>query len=95
MSGVLWASYDSLTMWDPPSLGHADVSLLFLQPSGLATVLGVAHKLPALKTIVTIGILHAETKSILKVWSEQNNIKVFEMTERTSMHFSRTKKAGR
>ena len=74
-------------MWDPLSLGHADVSILFLQPSGLASVLGVVHKLPALKTIVTVGTLHAETKSILKLWSEQNKIKMFELTERTSMHF--------
>lgn len=73
--------------WGVSSLGHADVSLLFLQPSGLVTVLDIAHKLPALKTIVTVGPLHAETKSILKLWSKQNNIKVFELTERTSMHF--------
>ncbi|KAF9777881.1 hypothetical protein BJ322DRAFT_1094908 [Thelephora terrestris] len=62
-------------------LGHADVSLLFLQPGGLATVLSIAHKLPALKTIVTIGPLHAEAKNILGLWSKQNNIKVFEMSE--------------
>jgi len=74
-----------------PSVGNADVSLLFLQPSGLATVLGVAHKLPALKTIVTVGPLYAETKSILKLWSEQNNIKVFELTERMSMYFLQIK----
>lgn len=62
-------------------LGHADVSLLFLQPSGLATVLGIAHKLPALKTIVTIGPLHAEAKNIANLWSKQKNIRVFEMAE--------------
>jgi len=49
----------------------------------------VAHKLPALKTIVSIEALHAETKSILKAWSKQNNIKVFELTERTSKRFLR------
>ena len=71
-----------------PSLGHADVSLLFLQPSGLVTALGIAHKLPALRTIVTVGPLHAELKTILELWSKQNNIKVFELTERTSMCFT-------
>ena len=69
-----------------PSLEHADVSLLFLQASGLGTILGVANKLPALKTIVIIGPLHAETRTILEVWSKQNNIKAFELTERTSIH---------
>lgn len=67
------------------SLDHADISLLFLQPSGLGTVLDVARKLPALKTIVTLGPLHAETKTILQLWAKQNNIKVFELTERTSI----------
>jgi hypothetical protein len=76
-----------LTTRNPPSLNHADVSLLFLQPSGLATVLGISHSLPALKTIVTIGALHGETKNILELWSKQNNIKVFELTERTSIHY--------
>jgi len=96
VSGVQQVSCDSLTTWDPPSLGHAEVSLLFLQPSGLATVLGAAKNLPTLKTIVTVGTLHAETKSILKLWSEQNDIKVFELTERTLVHpLEHQKKAGR
>lgn len=47
-------------------------------------MLGIAHKLPALKTIVIIGSLHAETKRILDLWSKQNGIKAFELTERVS-----------
>lgn len=62
-------------------LNHADVSILFLQPTGVGTILSIAHKLPALKTIVTIEPLQAEAKNILKLWAEQKNIKVFEMSE--------------
>ena len=50
--------------------------------------MGIAHKLPNLKTIVAIGSLHPEVKNILKFWSKQNNVRVFEMAERTSILFT-------
>ena len=63
------------------SINHSDLSLVFVQPQSVSTLLGSSTKLPTLKTIVALGEIPEAARKVAEAWSKERGIRVLTLNE--------------
>ena len=68
-------------MPNPKSINHSDLSVIFVQPQSVSTLLSLSPKLPTLKTIVTLGEIPGDARKTADAWGKDRGIRIFTLTE--------------
>ena len=63
------------------SINHSDLSVIFVQPQSVSTLLSLSPKLPTLKTIVTLGEIPGDARKITDAWGKGRGIRIFTLSE--------------
>jgi long-chain acyl-CoA synthetase len=66
----------------PNSINHSDLSVIFVQPQNVSTLLSLSRKLPALKTIIALGDLPEPARRLADSWSKERGVRVLTLAER-------------
>ena len=77
----------------PDSTNHSDLSVIFVQPQNVSTLLGLSPKLPTLKTIVSFEEIPEAARKIADAWGKERGIRIFTLDDSKLvfgfLHFSR------
>lgn len=66
---------------NPNSINHSDISIIFVQPQNVSTLLSLSPKLPTLKTIVALGEVPEGARKIADAWGNGHGIRIFTLSE--------------
>lgn len=62
-------------------IDHSDLSVIFVQPQNVSTLLGLSPKLPALKTIVAMGEISEAARRVVNAWGNARKIRILTLSE--------------
>ncbi|KAF9648062.1 long-chain-fatty-acid-CoA ligase [Thelephora ganbajun] len=62
-------------------INHSDLSVIFVQPQNVSTLLSLSPKLPTLKTIITLGEIPEAARKIADAWGKECGIKILTLNE--------------
>ena len=65
----------------PDSINHSDLSVIFVQPQNVSTLLGLSPKLPTLKSIVSFGEIPEAARKIADAWGKEREIRIFTLDD--------------
>lgn len=65
----------------PNSINHSELSVIFVQPHNVSTLLGLSPKLPTLKAIVALGDIHEAARKLADTWGKERGIQVLTLNE--------------
>ena len=65
----------------PISFNHSDLSIIFVQPQNVTILLGLSPKLPTLKTIIALGDIPGDARSIATAWGRERGIRILTLSE--------------
>lgn len=63
------------------SINHSDLSVIFVQPRNVSTLLGLSPKLPTLKTIISLEEIPEAARKIADAWGKECGIRVLTLNE--------------
>jgi hypothetical protein len=90
----------------PNSINHSDLSVIFVQPQNVSTLLGLSPKLPTLKTIVALGEIPEAARKLADAWGKERGVRILTLSEgrdciargpsaETLQFFTQSKRSGK